>query len=785
MNDKVLNTLEYKKIKQSIEQYLTTKNGQKELSELYPVDNPNTIQTWLDETDDGAHILRLDKEISIPKLEDVSPYIKRLKIDASLNGSELAKINKVLKTSNYLVRFFDNLKADDVSLNRLYKLINEVQSVPTISKQLSDSIDDDGRVLSTASSELNSIRRRMDVIKSQVRSIMNQYTQKNSKDLTEPIVTIREDRMVLPVKAENKNKFGGIVHDRSSSGQTLYIEPASTVGLNTELRQKEVEERVEERRILAELSDLIRPYQYEIINNAKLLGHFDLINAKAKYARSLKATRPTISKENIVNLKQARHPMISLDKVVANDLYIGGENKSIIITGPNTGGKTITIKTIGLLQLMAQSGLFVTANEGSSVAVFDNVFADIGDEQSIEQNLSTFSSHMDNIVDILNSTTKKSLVILDELGAGTDPKEGAALAMSILDKLSEQGCDVVATTHYPELKVFAYNRPETINASMEFDSETLQPTYHLLMGIPGQSNGLNIASRLGLDESIIVEARSLVDQESQDLNNMIVELTEQTKRARENADELSVQLNDATQLHSDLSEEFTKYKNQKDKLVLAAKQKANEIADAAKQKADAIIKDLREKQKQIGEVSVKENELIDAQGQLNSLRHDVDLVHNRVLKKAKAKHDFHKGDDVMVKSYGQRGVLMQKLAPTEWEVQLGILKMRIDESDMEKINVKNDETRFNSKVKRTSSKGLSAKLDLRGHRYEEAMHEVDQYLDSAVLAGYPSVTIIHGKGTGALRQGVTELLQSDRRVASFNYSPANAGGDGSTVVELK
>lgn len=785
MNDKVLNTLEYKKIKQSIEQYLTTKNGQKELSELYPVDNPNTIQTWLDETDDGAHILRLDKEISIPKLEDVSPYIKRLKIDASLNGSELAKINKVLKTSNYLVRFFDNLKADDVSLNRLYKLINEVQSVPTISRQLSDSIDDDGRVLSTASSELNSIRRRMDVIKSQVRSIMNQYTQKNSKDLTEPIVTIREDRMVLPVKAENKNKFGGIVHDRSSSGQTLYVEPASTVGLNTELRQKEVEERVEERRILAELSDLIRPYQYEIINNAKLLGHFDLINAKAKYARSLKATRPTISNENIINLKQARHPMISLDKVVANDLYIGGENKSIIITGPNTGGKTITIKTIGLLQLMAQSGLFVTANEGSSVAVFDNVFADIGDEQSIEQNLSTFSSHMDNIVDILNSTTKKSLVILDELGAGTDPKEGAALAMSILDKLAEQGCDVVATTHYPELKVFAYNRPETINASMEFDSETLQPTYHLLMGIPGQSNGLNIASRLGLDESIIVEARSLVDQESQDLNNMIVELTEQTKRARENADELSVQLNDATQLHSDLSEEFTKYKNQKDKLVLAAKQKANEIADAAKQKADAIIKDLREKQKQIGEVSVKENELIDAQGQLNSLRHDVDLVHNRVLKKAKAKHDFHKGDDVMVKSYGQRGVLMQKLAPTEWEVQLGILKMRIDESDMEKINVKNDETRFNTKVKRTSSKGLSAKLDLRGHRYEEAMHEVDQYLDSAVLAGYPSVTIIHGKGTGALRQGVTELLQSDRRVASFNYSPANAGGDGSTVVELK
>ncbi|CAI2586420.1 Endonuclease MutS2 [Apilactobacillus kunkeei] len=785
MNEKVLSTLEYEKVKSSIEQYLTTRNGKKELAALSPVDNPNTINMWLDETDDGAHILRLDKEISIPKLDDVTPYMKRLKIDASLNGSELSKINKILKTSNYLVRFFNNLKDDEVSLNRLYKLINDIQAVPSISQRLSDSIDDDGRLLNTASKELNSIRRRMDVIKGEVRSIMNQFTQKHSKDLTEPIVTIREDRMVLPVKAENKNKFGGIVHDRSSSGQTLYIEPASTVGLNTELRQKQIEERHEERRILIELSDLIRPYQSEIINNSKILGHLDLINAKAKYARDLKATRPVVSNENHVNLKQARHPLIDMNKVVANDLYIGKDNKAIIITGPNTGGKTITIKTLGLLQLMAQSGLFVTANEGSSVAVFDNVFADIGDEQSIEQNLSTFSSHMDNIVDILNGITKKSLVILDELGAGTDPKEGSALAIAILDKIAEKDCDVVATTHYPELKVYAYNRPQTINASMEFDSETLQPTYHLMMGVPGQSNGLNIASRLGLDESIITEARSLVDQDSQDLNTMIVELTEQTKRARVEADELKVQLGDATKLHEDLSEAYAKYKNQKDRLVTAAKQQANEIAEAAKKKADAIIKDLHEKQRKVGQVTIKENELIDAQGQLNSLRHDVNLVNNRVLKKAKAKHDFHKGDDVMVKSYGQRGVLVKKLDDNEWEVQLGILKMRIAEGDLEKIKVDNDEQRFNTKVKRTASKRVSAKLDLRGHRYEEAMHEVDQYLDSAVLAGYPSVTIIHGKGTGALRQGVTDMLSSDRRVDSFNYSPANAGGDGSTVVKLK
>ncbi|AYF92748.1 endonuclease MutS2 [Apilactobacillus bombintestini] len=785
MNEKVLSTLEYEKIKQAISGYLSTQNGKKELEELKPVDNPRTIEMWLDETDDGAHILRLDKEISIQKLEDVTPYMKRLSINASLNGTELSKINKILKATTYLVRFFNGLKDDKVLLKRIYKIINEFQTVPTISRRLSDSIDDDGRILNTASKELNSIRRRMEVVKSEIRSIMNKYTQKYSSDLTDPIVTIREDRMVLPVKAEKKNKFGGIVHDRSSSGQTLYIEPASTVGLNTELREKQIEERHEERRILAELSDLIRPYQTEIINNAKLLGHLDLINAKAKYARAVEATRPAISVENKVYLKKARHPLISMDKVVANDLYIGEDNKAVIITGPNTGGKTITIKTIGLLQLMGQSGLFVTANEGSTIGVFDNVYADIGDEQSIEQNLSTFSSHMDNIVDILNSITKKSLILLDELGAGTDPKEGAALAMSILDKIGAVDSEVVATTHYPELKVYAYNREKTVNASMEFDSETLQPTYHLLMGVPGQSNGLNIASRLGLDSSIIDEARSLVDQDSQDLNNMIVELTDQTKRAREEADSLAENLSAAQEIHSELSEEFGKYQKQKDRLVTSAKEQANEIAESAKKKANAIIKDLRKKQQAIGKVEVKENELIDAQGQLNALRHDVDLTHNRVLKRAKAQHNFHKGDDVKVKSYGQRGVLVKKLDNNNWEVQLGILKMKIPESDLEKIKVDNDEKRFNTKVRRTSSSGLSTKLDLRGHRYEEAMHEVDQYLDSAVLAGYPSVTIIHGKGTGALREGVTKLLNKDRRVASFGYSPANAGGDGSTVVKLR
>ncbi|TPR22800.1 endonuclease MutS2 [Apilactobacillus timberlakei] len=784
MDTKVFDTLEYNKIKNKIYEYLTTKNGKNELSSLVPTNNDKSINLWLNETDDGMHVLRLDKEISIPKLDDITQYIKRLKIDATLNGNELSKINKVLKSANALVSFFDKMYEEHVSFKRLYDIVDEFQTIPTISKQLSLSIDDEGNILSSASKELNGIRKRIDKVKTDIRNIMNGYTKKQAKYLTEPIVTIREDRMVIPVKAEYKNKFGGIVHDRSSSGQTLYVEPSSVIGLNNELRQNQIAERQEERRILIELSDLIRPYQWEIINNSKILGHLDFINAKAKYARKMKATKPLVSTDNRVNLKQSRHPLIDQDKVVANDLKIGEDNRAIVITGPNTGGKTITIKTLGVLQLMGQSGLFITANEESTIGVFDNVFADIGDEQSIEQNLSTFSSHMDNIVDILNNLTSKSLVLLDELGAGTDPKEGAALAMSILDKIGEVNSEVVATTHYPELKVYAYNRVKTTNASMEFDVDTLQPTYHLLMGIPGQSNGLNIAERLGLSDQIINEARSLTNQDSQDLNNMIVELTDQTKQARENAEYLRTQLADATKLHAELSDKFSKYQNQKERLVTEAKEKANEIAKKAKNKADHIIAELHKKQDQIGKVSVKENELINAKGELNSLRHDISLSNNKVLKKEKAKHDFHKGDDVLVKSYGQRGVLMSKMGNHSWEVQLGILKMKIDDTDLEKVKPEK-ENNFTTRVKRSGSSGLSTTLDLRGHRYENAMHEVDQYLDSAVLAGYPSITIIHGKGTGALRKGVTNLLKRDRRVSDFGYSAPNAGGDGSTIVKLR
>ncbi|GLB46688.1 endonuclease MutS2 [Philodulcilactobacillus myokoensis] len=789
MNQNVLKTLEYPKIKQQVNSFLVTESGKKELNDLKPIDDPKIIQQWLDETDDGYHLLRLNSEIPVPVINDIIPYMKRIKIQASLNGNELSQISKILNSVNQIASFFDKLRNEKVTFNRLYELVQSFKGIPSVANQLRTSISDDGYLLDSASSELHHIRKIVARMQNMIRTRMNHFTNgKNVKYLSEPIITIRDDRYVIPIKAEYKQKFGGIIHDQSSSGQTLYVEPSSVIKFNNELRRDQLAEKQEERKVLAELSDLIRPYQNEIINNYRVLGHLDLINAKAKYARLMKSTKPVISKQNHVNLRKARHPLIDAKKVVANDVILGDKYKTIIITGPNTGGKTITIKMLGLLQLMGQSGLFITANENSQIGVFDQVFADIGDDQSIEQNLSTFSSHMDNIVKILHHITNQSLVLLDEVGAGTDPKEGAYLAISILDYISQVDSEVVATTHYPELKVYGYNRPKTENASMEFNTKTLQPTYHLLLGVPGQSNGLNIAERLGLDQMIIKEAQGLTSDSSQDINNMIKQLAEQTRLVRRRADKLRQNLNDATNLYHQLKNKYGQYENQRDRLNVEAKEKANDIVKDTKRKVDQIIHRLHVKEKQLASSPVKENELIDAKGDVNSLKQDVSLKHNHVLNRAKAQkkrqNELKVGDDVMVTTYGQRGVLISHLSRNTWEVQIGILKMRVSSSNLKKINPPKEKSTYTG-VRRTSSSGLSTKLDLRGERYEEAMHRVDRFIDEALLAGYPMVTIIHGKGTGALRTGVNQYLKQNSRVKSFGYAPANAGGDGSTIVKFK
>ena len=788
MNSKVFTTLEYGKIKQQIEQFLVTDAGREQLVSLTPSSDYQQVKDWLDETADGADVVRLKGEIPIPNLTEIAPFLKRLNIENSaLSGTELAHIKKLLVSMKVVVTFFDTLAAEDVKLRSIDELVSQLDLMPEITDDLVRSVDDDGRILDGASSELRSVRRAIQKTQTDIRSRMNRFIKgADAKYLSEPIITVRDDRFVIPIKAEFKQRFGGIVHDQSASGHTLYVEPSSVVENNNELRRLQLSEREEERRILIALTATLRPYSDSLKNNMSLMGHLDFINAKAKYADSVKATLPLISTDNYVNLRKARHPLIDIDKVVPNDIEIGENYRSIIVTGPNTGGKTITIKTVGLLQLMGQSGLFITANEESHIGIFDDVFADIGDDQSIEANLSTFSSHLDNIISILNQLTDKSLVLLDELGAGTDPKEGAALAMAVIDAIADKSSELIATTHYPELKAFAYDRENTINASMEFDVETLKPTYRLMIGVPGQSNALNIAEKLGLNESIIEKARAYTDDSNQDINNMIAELTEQTRKARVDAEELEIQLQDATELQTELKAQFDKYQGSKQKLFEKAQFEANQVVSDAKKRADEIIADLHKKQAQVGKATVKENELIEAKGALNALEVEPNLKKNKVLKREKRKHDFHKGDEVLVKSYGQHGTLVDKQKDGSWEVQMGILKMKIDPNDLEKEkSVPEKKQKYRAHVSRTRSSGISPTLDLRGERYEEAMSRLDSYIDSALLAGYPTVTIIHGKGTGALRNGVNDYLKSNPRVGSFGYSAPNAGGDGSTIVKFK
>ena len=790
MNHKIIETLEFNQIKTALAHYLVSAAGRQELAALMPATDFDTVHQMLEETTDGADILRLEGGIPLPKLADVKPQMKRLRIGANLNGTELAQVTKVLQASMSVQNFFDQMREKKIKLRVLEGVVDRLVTIPSVTRRLVQSVDPDGRITDEASPKLHGIRQLITKTEDEIRTQMDHYTTgRSAKYLSEPIVTVRNDRFVIPVLARYRNKFGGVVHDQSASGQTLYIEPGAVMEDNNRLRQAQIEEKQEVLRVLAELSALITPYRHDILNNEQLLGHLDFVNAKATLAHQMKASLPLLSRDNVVNLRKARHPLIARDKVVANDIKIGKDYQAIIITGPNTGGKTITLKTLGIIQLMGQSGLFIPTEEGSTIAVFDNIFADIGDEQSLEQNLSTFSGHMDNVKAILDRITNRSLVLLDELGAGTDPKEGAALAMSILDAIGAKGSMVVITTHYPELKVYGYDRAKTINASMEFDQETLEPTYRLLLGIPGRSNGLEIAQRLGISSTIIDEARSLVSDDSQDLNKMIGDLVEQRRAAREENERLTKLVANNEAKEKELTEKLDRFNEQRDKLFDQARSKANHQVSMAKRKANRIIHHLRQLEVQQG-ANVKENQLIDAQGALNALHQENPrLKNNTVLKRAKAKHDLHKGDSVLVKSYGQYGELLNRRGNHKWEVQIGILKMEIDERDLEKVAKKDLPKEKATRpqklaVRTTQTRRTSARLDLRGHRYEEAMGELSNFIDHALLNNLSSVTIIHGKGTGALRKGTQQYLQSNPRVKSFSYASPNNGGDGATIFNL-
>lgn len=785
MDFKRLKVLEFDKILLILAQFAQSDIGKEKAKQLVPHILENDVRQALNDTQDAVELLRLKGGIPNPKLKDVTQTVKRLNIDATLSAIEIAEIGKVLSSVHQMIKFFETVQNEHIKLMSIDRFVHRLVALPVLTKLIQQSVSEFGDIFDDASVQLRQIRHNMKRIEQQIKEKMDDIIRSKASMLTDTIITIRSDRYVVPVKQEYRHTFGGMVHDQSSSGQTVYIEPQEALLLNNKLRTLRIEEKEEIARILYELCQQLKPYSVDILNNSKVLGELDFINAKALYAKSIKASKPAISTENEVALYGARHPLLPIDQVVKNDIMIGGEFQSIVITGPNTGGKTILLKTLGLLQLMGQAGLHISVDEGSQIGIFTQIFADIGDEQSIEQNLSTFSSHMTKIIEFLNKIDGKSLVLFDELGSGTDPQEGAALAIAILDYIGAIGSYVVATTHYPELKMYGYNRPLTVNASMEFDSHTLAPTYKFLLGIPGRSNALDISKRLGLDESIIANAKNLIHEDSQQMNEMITHLEAIRQQVEREKELISRDLHQAKALLQQAESEKAQMEQQRFAMEKEAIQKANAIVQTAQEESEKIISDIRNMQLRQGNALVKEHEFIEKRTALARLKHEEDLRQNKVLQKAKRAKALVVGDEVEVMSYGQRGVIEQKLDNDLFVVKMGLLKMKIRLDDLRLLQKNpSEQKRYIPKLKGARIK-VTSQLDLRGQRYENAIVELERYLDAAILAGYPQVTIVHGRGTGAIREGVTKFLKSHRHVKSFEFAPINQGGNGATIVKFK
>ena len=788
MNSKIIEKLEYNRIIRQLSDLAITAPAKSQAMKLMPSSNFDEVKKSIDQTRVLSNILRVKGPMPITDFKDVGPSLKRLKVKANLNGEELGNIFLILSLAKDVDQFTSDLEEREIDTRPIEKYLKNLAVSEDLFKKLNQSIEYDGTVKDTASSKLMQLRHDIQSNETDIKNHMNDYISgKHTQYLSENIVTIRDGRYVLPVKQEYKNKFGGVVHGQSASGQTLFVEPQAVLVLNNRQQNLMAQERQEIHRILIELSELTGIYQKEIKNNAVALTQLDFLSAKSKLAKEMKATEPVLNQDHVIKLRKARHPLIDSKKVVPNNIELGTTFDTMLITGPNTGGKTITLKTLGLLQLMAQAGLFITAEEGSQLTVFNEIYADIGDEQSIEQSLSTFSSHMDQIIKIMKDVTEDDLVLIDELGAGTDPEEGASLAIAILDDLRQAQAKIAITTHYPELKLYGYNRDRTTNASMEFDLKKLAPTYRLRIGIPGQSNAFAIAHQLGMNEAVVNKARSLMDDEDSDINRMIERLTEQTKAAEQLHETLKQNVDQSITLKRQLQNGLDWYNQQVQKQLEKSQEKADELLAKKRQKADKIINDLEQQRRAGGQV--RTNKVIEAKGALNKLeRENQNLANNKVLQREKRRHDVNVGDNVKVLSYGQQGVITKKLGDHEFEVQIGILKVKVTDRDVEKVAAQTSQKKPEKSVR--SSRGLrstraSSELDLRGQRYEEALTNLDRYLDASLLAGLNTVTIIHGIGTGAIRNGVQQYLKRNRHVKSYSYAPANQGGTGATIVHLQ
>lgn len=784
MEKKTLERLEYFKILEQLASFTTSPLGREKAMELEPVDDLSLILGWQAETSEGRELLRLDPTAELGGWKDIRPHLKRAGSSAVLEPEELLDVADTLAASRGIKNFLQE-KRERYPL--LYRLSESLLALPELEKAIKKAILPGGEVADAASAELAQVRRKIMNHQLQIKEHLEHVIRSPNyqKYLQDPIVTVREGRYVVPVKIEHRSQVPGIVHDQSASGATLFIEPMAVVDSNNELRRLRLAEKQEIMRILAALSDGVTAQVDHIAIALDALAEFDFILAKARYSKKLDAWAPLLQGGAYLDIKKGRHPLLK-GNAVPVDLRIGEDFDTLVITGPNTGGKTVSLKTAGLLVLMAQSGLHIPAGEGSRLGIFKRVFVDIGDEQSIEQSLSTFSSHLINIIDIVRSAGRDSLVIIDELGAGTDPTEGAALAQSILERLHNLGAKTIASTHASELKNFAYTHERVENASVEFDAVTLQPTYRLLIGKPGRSNAFEIAARLGLPEEMVARAREFLTVEQVQIDELMRNL-ERTQQEAEAEREKAVRLSEEARLLKEQCERVEIELNQRKEQILAkAAEEARIMIREARYETEATIRELREKAAQETGKS-KESYIREARERLKKIQDRVNKAVPQRVAAGEAPRNLRPGEEVYLPKFNQSGyVLSPPDSDGDVQVQVGIMKVNVPLKDLRRSE-KAAPQKGHSKVAGVmlnKAKEVSAELDLRGMYAEEALLLVEKYLDDAYLAGLSRVCLIHGKGTGSLRTAIHRELNGHRRVKSLRLGEQGEGGYGVTVVEL-
>ena len=789
MNQKALKTLEFDKIIHILTAHAASEGAKEMCRKLVPYDNINDVERAQRETADALRRVYRKGSVSFGGIRDIRGSLKRLEIGGILGMGELLQIMSLLETAGK-IRQYGQREADDTSRDSLDESFEFLDPVPTLASEIRRCILADDEMADDASSALLQIRRSMRQMNDKVHNTLNSMVNGSARSyLQDPVVTMRDGRYCLPVKAEHRSQVPGMIHDQSSTGSTLFIEPMAVIKLNNDFKELLMKEQQEIEKILSVLSEKAAAVTEILAEDYRILTALDFIFARAMMAKDMKATRPIFNTDRQIHIKDGRHPLLDPKKAVPITVRLGDDFDLLIITGPNTGGKTVSLKTVGLFTLMGQAGLHIPAFEGSRLAVFDQVYADIGDEQSIEQSLSTFSSHMTTIVSILKEVTLNSLVLFDELGAGTDPTEGAALATSILDHLHRQGIRAMATTHYSELKVYALSTEGVENACCEFDVESLRPTYRLLIGIPGKSNAFAISSRLGLEDFLIEDAKKRINAQDVSFEDMMAELQDSRVKLLNEQEEITRYKSEIRTLRDALQKKQDRIDERKEKILSDAAAQADAILQEAKDYADETMKNFHK----FGKASISVKDMEAERARLREKIKENDSRTAKAAPKPKKKLKaaaLHIGDRVRVLSLNLEGTVSTLPNPKgDLFVQMGILRSQVNINDLEYIgeaeNLQKGMTTGGGKLRMSKSAAVSTEINLIGMTVDEAIAHLDKYLDDAYLAHVPSVRIVHGKGTGALRTAVHQYLKRYKHVKSFRLGTFGEGDAGVTIAEFK